>query len=77
MFKINASVAAAAVLSLGVMGVAMAGNIVDCSNAQNKSKSECARAKVNVNHRNDVVHCSNVGSGNKDECVRAKHDHNN
>ena len=60
------------VMSLGLSGSVLAATTVDCHNAKNGNHAECARAKVNVNHRNDVVDCGNAVNANKDECVRAK-----
>ena len=69
--------ALASVLSFTMSGFAMAGSVVDCSNAANANKDECVRVKFNVNNQNDVVDCSNAANTNKNECVRAKVNVNN
>ena len=62
------------VMSFGMTTAAMARDSINCSNAQNKYKDECVRAKAN--NQNSTVNCNNARSGNKDECARAKYNYN-
>ena len=44
------------VMSFGMTTAAMASDVINCSNAQNKR--ECLQQKYQINHQNTAVDCS-------------------